>query len=110
MLRFTACAAALLACCATVRAGEPPHSAELDDMIVRQAKRHGVPEKLVRRIVMRESKYNPRAQNHSCWGLMRITYPAARSMAFRGSPSELLDPLVNLTYAVPYLANAFIIA
>jgi hypothetical protein len=110
MLRFFACAAALVACCATVRASEPPHSAELDDMIVRQAKRHGVPEKLVRRIVMRESKYNPRARNHSYWGLMQISYPTARSMGFKGSPTDLLDPLVNLTYAVPYLANAFIIA
>ncbi|WP_158807445.1 lytic transglycosylase domain-containing protein, partial [Beijerinckia sp. L45] len=110
MFRFTACAVALLAFSATVRASEPPHSAELDDMIVRQAKRHGVPEKLVRRIVMRESKYNPRARNHSFWGLMQISYPTARSMGFKGSPSELLDPLVNLTYAVPYLANAFVIA
>ena len=110
MLRLTACAAVLLACCATAQAAEPPHSAELDDMIVRQAKRNGVPEKLVRRIVMRESKYNPRARNHSFWGLMQISYPTAKSMGFKGSPSELLDPLVNLTYAVPYLANAFIIA
>ncbi len=64
----------------------------------------------MRRVVMRESRYNPRARNHSFWGLMQISYPTARSMGFKGSPSELLDPVVNLTYAVPYLANAFIIA
>ena len=91
-------------------ADEPAHSAELDAMIIRQAKRHGVPETLVRRIVMRESRYNPRARNHSFWGLMQISYPTAKSMGFKGSPSELLNPVVNLTYAVPYLANAFVVA
>ncbi len=111
MLRLTsACAAAFFALCATAFASEPAHAPELDDLIARQAKRHGVPEKLVRRIVMRESRYNPKARNHSFWGLMQISYPTARSMGFKGSPSELLDPVVNLTYAVPYLANAFIIA
>ena len=59
---------------------------------------------------MRESRYNARARNRSFWGLMQISYPTARSMGFKGSPSELLNPVVNLTYAVPYLANAFIVA
>ena len=113
--RAIVCGLALAtACDATLtsgaRADEPAHSAELDAMIVRQAKRHGVPESLVRRIVMRESRYNARARNHSFWGLMQISYPTARSMGFKGNPSELLNPVVNLTYAVPYLANAFIIA
>lgn len=91
-------------------AEEPPHSAALDAMIIKQAKRHGVPEKLVRRVVMRESRYNPRARNHSFWGLMQISYPTAKSMGFKGTPQELLNPVVNLTYAVPYLANAFVVA
>jgi hypothetical protein len=111
LVRTVVCGLTLLTAYASARAvEEPPHSAELDAMIVRQAKRHGVPESLVRRIVMRESKYNPRARNHLYWGLMQISYPTAKSMGFKGSPSELLNPLVNLTYAVPYLANAFIIA
>ena len=113
--RAIVCGLALATACeATLTIGaladEPAHSAELDAMIVRQAKRHGVPESLVRRIVMRESRYNARARNHSFWGLMQISYPTARSMGFKGSPSELLNPVVNLTYAVPYLANAFIVA
>ena len=109
--RVAVCGLALFGSCASARAAaEPPHSAELDAMIIAQAKRHGVPEKLVRRIVMRESKYNPRARNHAYWGLMQISYPTAKSMGFKGTPEQLLNPLVNLTYAVPYLANAFIIA
>ena len=91
-------------------AQEPSHSAELDAAIVRAAKRHGVPEHLVRRIVMRESRYNPRARNHSFWGLMQISFPTARSMGFKGTPEQLLNPVTNLTYAVPYLANAFVTA
>ncbi len=79
-------------------------------MIIKEAQRHGVPERLVRRVVMRESRYNPRARNHSFWGLMQISYPTAKSMGFKGTPQELLNPLTNLTYAVPYLANAFVIA
>ena len=79
-------------------------------MIVKEAQRHGVPERLVRRVVMRESRYNPRARNHSFWGLMQISYPTAKSMGFKGTPQDLLNPVVNLTYAVPYLANAFVIA
>ncbi len=89
---------------------EPAHSAELDAAIIRAAKLHGVPERLVRRVVMRESRYNPRARNHSFWGLMQISYPTARSMGFKGTPQELLNPVTNLTYAVPYLANAFVAA
>ena len=43
-------------------------------------------------------------------GLMQISYPTAKSMGFKGTPEDLLNPFVNLTYAVPYLANAFVIA
>lgn len=105
------CGAAGLAFCASVQAAqEPPHPQALDDAIVAAAKRHGVPEHLVRRIIMRESKYNPKARNRLYWGLMQISYPTAKSMGFKGTPQELLNPVVNLRYAVPYLANAFVIA
>lgn len=108
---FSTSALALLVWGSVAQAqSEPPHSAALDAAIISQARRHGVPEKLVRRIVMRESKYNPHAHNRAFWGLMQISYPTAKSMGFKGKPRELLDPFVNLTYAVPYLANAFIIA
>lgn len=108
---LAALAAASLVICTDVRAREEPaHPAEIDDAIIAAAKRHGVPEHLVRRVIMRESKYNPRARNRRYWGLMQISYPTARSMGFKGTPQELLNPVVNLRYAVPYLANAFICA
>jgi soluble lytic murein transglycosylase-like protein len=103
--------AATLSCASTaaLAAGQPPTS-RYDEMVAEYARAHGLPEKLVHRVIMRESGYNAKAMNRRYWGLMQITYPTARSMGYRGKPAGLLDPNVNLTYAVPYLANAYIIA
>jgi len=68
---------------------------------------HGIPEQLVDHVVARESGFNPRLVHKRYYGLMQITYQSARSMGYRGAPRGLLDPKVNLTYAVPYLANAY---
>jgi soluble lytic murein transglycosylase-like protein len=81
-----------------------------DQMIGAQARAHGVPEAFVHRIVMRESRYNPRVVHKHCYGLMQIKYATARSMGYKGSAHGLLDPETNLTYAVPYLANAYRLA
>ncbi len=82
----------------------------LDAMIARHAQLNGVPEALVRRVVMRESRYNPRAVNHGALGLMQIKYATARAMGSTGSPAGLFDPETNLTYAVRYLAGAYRVA
>ena len=95
---------------ASQEVGSVPHSAALEAMIVRYAKRHGVPEHLVHRVVIRESRYNPSLRNHQYYGLMQISYATARSMGYKGTPAGLLDPDVNLTYAVPYLANAYMLS
>jgi soluble lytic murein transglycosylase-like protein len=104
--------AATLLCASTVAglaAGQPPTS-RYDEIVAEHARAHGLPEKLVHRVIMRESRYNPKAMHYRYWGLMQITYATARSMGYRGKPAGLLDPDVNLTYAVPYLANAYLIA
>src|SRR5947209_2000334 len=104
--------AAALSCASTaaaLAAGQPP-SSRYDEMVAEYARAHGLPEKLVHRVIMRESGYNARAMHRRYWGLMQITYPTAKSMGYKGSPAGLLDPNVNLTYAVPYLANAYMIA
>jgi soluble lytic murein transglycosylase-like protein len=41
---------------------------------------------------------------------MQIRYATARGMGYTGSASGLLDANTNLTYAVPYLANAYKVA
>ncbi len=93
------------------RAGAPVHEAShgaLDAMISRHAQTNGLPESLVHRVVIRESRYNPRAVGRGgAMGLMQIKYSTARAMGYSGSPSGLLDPETNLTYAVRYLAGAY---
>src|SRR5262249_48232576 len=90
------------------RAAEGPTA--YDEMIARHARAHGVPEAFVHRMIMRESRYNPRIVHRNCYGLLQIKPATARSMGFGGDPRGLLDPETNLTYAVPYLANAYRIA
>jgi soluble lytic murein transglycosylase-like protein len=82
----------------------------LDALIARHAAAQGIPASLVHRVVLRESRYNPRARNRAYWGLMQIRHDTARSMGYRGPASGLLDADTNLTYAVPYLANAYMVA
>jgi soluble lytic murein transglycosylase-like protein len=82
-------------------------SAPLDGMAAAQASANGVPVSLVDRVIKRESGGNPRAVSRGNYGLMQIRLGTARTMGFTGSAAELLDPQVNMTYAVRYLAGAY---
>jgi hypothetical protein len=86
------------------------HSEAFDNVIAEQAKIHGVPEGLIHRVVQRESRYDPSLIHRSYLGLMQITYATARTMGYKGDMKGLLDARTNLIYAVPYLANAYIVA
>lgn len=81
-----------------------------DEVIARLAKLHGVPEAFVHRVVKRESRYRPGAVSRHCFGLMQLKQATARSMGYQGDPRGLLDPQINLTYGIPYLANAYKVA
>jgi len=94
----------------SARAKEPTARSSLDALIARHARAFSVPEGLVHRVVMRESRYNPTLHHGPYWGLMQIRYDSARSMGYVGPASGLLDPNINLTYGVAYLANAYRIA
>jgi soluble lytic murein transglycosylase-like protein len=84
---------------------------ELDAMIARHAQANGLPEALVHRVVIRESRYSPRVIGAGgAMGLMQIKTATAREMGYTGSPAGLLDPETNLTYAVRYLAGAYRVA
>ena len=85
-------------------------SAELDALIARYAAAYQVPENLVRRVVKRESNFNPAARNRIYWGLMQIRHDTARTMGYRGPAHGLLDAETNLKYAVKYLRGAYITA
>jgi soluble lytic murein transglycosylase-like protein len=82
------------------------HSA-LGGMIAQAASAAGVPLSLAERVVRRESGGNPRAMHAGNFGLMQIRLGTARAMGYGGSASGLLDPSVNVTYAMRYLAGAY---
>lgn len=83
---------------------------DLDRLIAGYAGEYEVPVDLVRRVVARESNFNPKAYNAGNWGLMQIRYDTARTMGYRGAPEGLLDARTNLTYAVKYLRGAWLVA
>ncbi len=88
----------------------PAGQSQIDALIARSAAEHGVPVELVRRVVKRESNFNPKARNRIYYGLMQIRHDTARSMGYQGSPSGLLDAETNLRYGVRYLRGAWMVA
>jgi len=82
----------------------------LDGLISHYSQHYSVPESLVRRVIVRESNYNPAARNGPYYGLMQISHATASGMGYRGSPGGLLDAETNLRYAVRYLAGAYVTA
>ena len=85
-------------------------SPELDALIARYADHHEIPVDLLRRVVKRESTFNPAARNGPYWGLMQILPQTARTMGYDGAPEGLLDAETNLKYAGRYLRGAYITA
>ncbi len=76
-------------------------------LVQSHAAAHGLPPSLVHRVIMRESRYNPRAVSKGNYGMMQIRLGTARAMGYTGSAAGLLDPNTNMTYAVKYLAGAY---
>lgn len=83
---------------------------QLDGLISHYADVYDVPESLVRRVIVRESGYNPSARNGPYYGLMQISHATARGMGYSGEAVGLLDAETNLRYAVRYLAGAYVTA
>jgi soluble lytic murein transglycosylase-like protein len=103
MKRFALAAlAALLVMPSAYAEGEAYQS-----MVASHAAAEGVPVELVHRVIMRESRYNPRAVSRGNYGMMQIKLQTARGLGYTGSAQGLLDPETNLTYAVKYLAGAY---
>lgn len=109
--------AALAACGRTpspVQPAEPPlypnETPELRASINRWADFYDVPRPLVHKLAIRESTHNPRARNGPYYGLLQILPQTARTMGFRGQPSDLLDADTNLQFAVKYLRGAWLLS
>ena len=85
----------------------PEQASAYESMIAQHASANGVPPSLIHRVIMRESRYNPRAVSAGNYGLMQIRLGTARAMGYTGSATGLLDAETNMTYAVRYLAGAY---
>ncbi len=82
--------------------------AEYDALVASHARANGLPEALVHRVIVRESRYQPRLVGRGgTIGLMQIKLATARSLGYTGDAEGLRDPNTNLTYAVKYLAGAY---
>ena len=82
--------------------------AQYAEMVAAHARANGVPEALVHRVIMRESRYQPHLVGRGgTIGLMQIKLATARGLGYTGDAAGLRDPETNLTYAVKYLAGAY---
>jgi soluble lytic murein transglycosylase-like protein len=62
----------------------------------------------VHRVIVRESRYQPRLVGRGgTIGLMQIKLATARGLGYTGDAEGLRDPNTNLTYGVKYLAGAY---
>jgi soluble lytic murein transglycosylase-like protein len=82
----------------------------VDRLIAKYSAIYEVPEAFVRRVVKRESTFNPRAYSRGHWGLMQIKHATAKGMGYDGPANGLLDAETNLKYAVKYLRGAWLVA
>src|ERR1039458_4489358 len=82
--------------------------AEYDGLVATHAKANGVPEALVHRVIVRESRYQPKLVGRGgTIGLMQIKLATARGLGYGGDAEGLRDPDTNLAYGVKYLAGAY---
>ena len=106
MLRLAVCAS--LAVLGFVSVSYAQSSRSYDALIATHAAANRVPESLVRRVILRESRYNADLVGHGgTIGLMQIKLATARGLGYTGDAAGLRDPDTNLTYGVKYLAGAW---
>ena len=105
-LPFLACAiVAVLSLSESALAQDRAH---YEKLVATHAKANQVPEALVHRVIVRESKYHPDLIGHGgTIGLMQIKLATARGVGYRGDAEGLRDPDTNLAYGVKYLAGAY---
>jgi soluble lytic murein transglycosylase-like protein len=82
--------------------------ADYDALVATHANANAVPEALVHRVIVRESRYQPHLVGRGgTIGLMQIKVATARGLGYTGNAAGLRDPNTNLAYAVKYLAGAY---
>ncbi|WP_028349569.1 lytic transglycosylase domain-containing protein [Bradyrhizobium murdochi] len=82
--------------------------AQYQSMVAAHAAANNVPEALVHRVIVRESKYHPNLVGRGgTIGLMQIKLPTARGLGYTGDAAGLRDPDTNLAWGIKYLAGAY---
>ena len=82
--------------------------AQYESMVATHAGANNVPEALVHRVIVRESKYHPDLVGRGgTIGLMQIKLATARGLGYTGDAAGLRDPDTNLAWGVKYLAGAY---
>jgi soluble lytic murein transglycosylase-like protein len=89
------------------RAARAQEGSAYQSLVQQHAAANGLPVELVHRVIMRESRYNPRAVSKGNYGMMQIRLGTARAMGYQGGAEGLLDANTNMTFAVKYLAGAY---
>ncbi|MEH2529211.1 soluble lytic murein transglycosylase-like protein [Bradyrhizobium sp. AZCC 1588] len=82
--------------------------AQYQSMVAAHAAANNVPEALVHRVIVRESKYHANLVGRGgTIGLMQIKLPTARGLGYTGDAAGLRDPDTNLAWGIKYLAGAY---
>ena len=82
--------------------------AQYESMVATHAAANNVPEALVHRVIVRESKYHPGLIGRGgTIGLMQIKLATARGLGYTGDAAGLRDPDTNLAWGTKYLAGAY---
>ena len=82
--------------------------AQYESMVATHAAANNVPEALVHRVIVRESKYHPNLVGRGgTIGLMQIKLATARGLGYTGDAAGLRDPNTNLAWGTKYLAGAY---
>jgi hypothetical protein len=79
--------------------------------VAQEATANGIPPEVADAVAMVETGYRPDAIGGSGEiGIMQILPSTAVQLGFRGTPTELLEPSINIHLAVQYLARAWAVS
>ena len=108
MRRLLFLAGAIVAVASLCCGAQAQDRAAYETLVATHARANLVPEALVHRIIVRESKYHPDLVGRGgTIGLMQIKLATARGLGYAGDAQGLRDPDTNLAYGTKYLAGAY---
>ena len=108
MKRLLFLAGAIVAVASLCCGAQAQDRAAYETLVATHARANLVPEALVHRIIVRESKYHPDLVGRGgTIGLMQIKLATARGLGYAGDAQGLRDPDTNLAYGTKYLPGAY---